>query len=104
MKMTFEVTYVDGRTFVAKAMPKDLVAYERQYSTTVAAMDDSTTPMEHIFYLAWSPLHRAGIEPGTFDEFLDRLDDVEMQSEPAVDPTQPAPSDEPSPASPPEAA
>lgn len=102
MKMTFEVTYIDGRVVEAKAMPKDFVAFERQYGTTLAGLDEASTPLEHIYYLAWSPLHRSGIEPGSFDEFLDRLEEVDTKEEAAaaVDPTQPEASVEPSPDSP----
>jgi hypothetical protein len=105
MQMQFKVTYSDGRILDSTAKPKDFVAFERQYGTTLAGLDENSTPLEHIYYLAWSPLHRAGIEPGAFDEFLDRIEEVSVGGETAaVDPTPPAASAEPLPDSPHEAA
>lgn len=97
MQMHFTVTFTDGRVVDATAKPKDFVAFERQYGKPLAGMDESSTPLEHIYYLAWSPLHRSGVEPGAFDEFLDRLEEVEVKAAPAVGPTQTEASPESSP-------
>lgn len=79
MRMRFEVTYDDGRVVEAVAKPKDIVAFERQYSVSMAAFGDKAkpAPVEWLFYLAWSPMHRQGREPRAFDEFLDFVDDIE---------------------------
>lgn len=99
MQMKFTVTYEDGRVVEAVAKPKDIVAFERQYGQSMAAFGDETKrpPMEWLFYLAWSPLHRSKREPRAFDEFLDDVEDVEPVEEPEPVPFPPAPSDEPSP-------
>ena len=99
MRMTFKVTYEDGREVEAVAKPKDIVAFERQYGQSMASFGDETKPppMEWLFYLAWSPLHRSKREPRAFDEFLDDVDDVSPVEEPEPVPFPPAPSDEPSP-------
>jgi hypothetical protein len=97
--MAFKVTYDDGRVVDAVAKPKDIVAFERQYGQSMAAFGDASKPppLEWLFYLAWSPLHRLRVEPRAFDEFLDSVDDVEPVEDEAVDPTPPTPSDGPSP-------
>lgn len=98
MRMTFKVTYEDGREVESVTKPKDIVAFERQYGQSMAAFGgDKPVPMEWLFYLAWSPLHRSKREPRAFDEFLDDVDDVSPVEEPEPAPFDPAPSDGPSP-------
>lgn len=75
MKMLFDVTYQDGRKVISTALPRDFVAFERQYGKSIAAFGDQTQ-MEWVFYLAWSGLHRSGQEPADFDGFLDSVEDV----------------------------
>lgn len=94
--MKLKVTYVDGRTVEITAKPKDYVAFERQYGfpMSVFADDDTPTRMEWIYYLAWSPLHRAKQEPRAFDEFLDDVEEVDIVAEKeAVAPFPQGPSD-----------
>lgn len=99
MRMTFKVKYEDGREFEAVAKPKDIVAFERQYGVSMAAFGDEAKPppMEWLFYLAWSPLHRSKREPRAFDEFLDHVEEVEPMDEPEPVPFETAPSEGPSP-------
>ena len=95
MKMTFDVTYDDGRKVTTSAKPKDFVAYERQYARSVVKMEQELT-LEGIYYLAWSSLHRTRQEPADFDGFLDIVEDVEPIDDGAADPSQPAVTPEPS--------
>lgn len=111
MRMTFKIRYEDGREVEAVAKPKDIVAFERQYGVSlqdftgrqVQTKDGEQfvreAPMEWMFYLAWSPLHRQGREPRAFDEFLDDVDNVEEVEEEEPVPFDLAASDEPSPPS-----
>lgn len=97
MKMQFKVDYADGKTVEVTAGPKDFVAFERQYQQPVTVFGESKAlHFEWLYYLAWSVLHRTGQEPAGFDEFLDRVADVEPINEetPAAadDPSNPAPS------------
>jgi hypothetical protein len=97
MRMTFTVTYEDGRVVEAVAKPKDIVAFERQYGVSMAALGEDPR-MEYLCYLAWSPLHRDKQESAAFDAFLDivaGIDPVADEVEPAPFPS--APSDGPSP-------
>lgn len=103
MRMTFTVKYEDGREVVAVAKPKDIVAFERQYGQSMASFGDDTkpVPIEWLYYLAWSPLHRSGSEPRAFDEFLDAVDSIEpVGEEEPITPFPPAVSAGPSPDSP----
>lgn len=111
MRMDFKVTYLDGREVQATARPKDIVAFERQYGKSFAdfAGDNkgSMPPMEWMYYLAWSPLHRMREERAAFDEFLDLVEEIEALDDkevPAADPTPPAASGDSSPGLPSEAA
>lgn len=88
MKMQFEVTYQNGNKVLATALPRDFVAFERQYGKSIAAFGEQTQ-MEWVFYLAWSPLHRNGQEPADFDGFLDIVEDVQ----PVADEETPAAAD-----------
>lgn len=95
MKMQFEVAYQDGRKMSVTAKPKDFVAFERQYGRSMTEIAENA-PLEWLYYLAWSPLHRSAQEPGDFDAFLDVVDDVtpveDAEAPTAADPTQPEPS------------
>jgi hypothetical protein len=99
MRMAFNVTYLDGRTVKAEALPKDVVAFERQYGQTMSVFANApqSVPLEWVFYLAWSPLHRSKQEPRAFDEFLDAVEEVEEVDEPESVPFPPAASAAPSP-------
>jgi hypothetical protein len=96
MRMTFSVKYDDGRVIEAVAKPKDIVAFERQYGVSFGEFADEvkTPPVEWMFYLAWSPMHRQGREPRAFDEFLDDVDEIEpvedAEGEPAPFPEAPS--------------
>lgn len=94
MHMEFKVTYDDGTTLDVVAKPKDIVAFERTYDLGIAELGQKPR-MEHLYFLAWSPLHRQGRERRAFDEFMDLVASIEPQedSAPAV-PFDPAPSGE----------
>jgi hypothetical protein len=94
VEIHYKVTYSGGRTVDAVTKPKDMVAFERQYNLPF----HESSRAEHVFYLAWSPLHRSGVEPRAFDEFLDDVEDVaEVKGATETDPFPPAQSGEESP-------
>lgn len=101
MRMAFKVKYNDGREVDAVAKPKDIVAFERQYGVGLTSFaDQKQLKIEWLFYLAWSPLHRAGLESHPFDEFLDYIDEIEAVEDENAEATGPfptAPSGEPLP-------
>lgn len=93
MKMQFKVTYDDGREVEAVAGPRDFVAFERQFGRALPT-DEKDLRLEYMYYLAWSPLHRAGVEQGDFDTFLGAVDEIGSADAPAdaADPSQAEPS------------
>lgn len=100
MRMTFKVTYDDGKVVNAVAKPRDIVEFERRYK--VSFMDFGRgAPMEWLYFLAWAPLHRNHKEPRDFDVFLEEVEEVETvaDEEPPV-PTPAGPSANSSPDSP----
>jgi hypothetical protein len=65
------------------------------------ADEKNPPPMEWLYYLAWSPLHRMREESADFDGFLGLVDEIEpVEDAPLADPTQPEASDDSSPVSP----
>lgn len=102
--MHLKVTYSGGtRTVEVTALPKDYVAFERQYDQPMSVFSDDEvrTRIEWIYYLAWSPLHRTKQEPRAFDEFLGDVDEIDvLLDEEVVAPFPPAPTAEPSAGSP----
>lgn len=82
MKMEFEIAYKDGRKVKSVAGPKEIVAFERQFSRAIPT-DKNDMRLEYLFYLAWSGLHNAGIEPDGFDDFLSKVEDVDGDGEEA---------------------
>lgn len=92
MRMTFKVKYSDGREVESVAKPKDVVDYERHYRASFLAFGPGS-PMEHLYWLAWSPLHRQGLDTRDFDAFLSDVDEVETVEEAPPVPTEPAASD-----------
>lgn len=101
MQQKFKVTYTDGRTVEVEAMPKDVVAFERQYAKRFTDAFGEMPALEWLYYLAWSPLHRSKQEPRGFDEFLDDVADIEaLEDSEVVVPFPTAPSEGTSPGSP----
>lgn len=93
--MKLKVTYADGETVQVNAGPRAQVALERQYGVGLGKAFDSEQ-IEYVYYLGWAALHFAGKEPKDFEGFLDRIADVEVESDDEADPTSagqsPAPS------------
>lgn len=87
MKMRYKVTYDDGRVVDAVAKPVDIMEYERRYHTSFMQFGDST-PLEHVYFLAWAPLHRTGQDPREFDAFMADVDAIEGVEEETPVPTK----------------
>lgn len=77
MRIKYKVTFADGTDAEAVAGPPDIVAFERRYSTSFLTLGDVTPPIEHIYFLAWAPLHRTGTVTSDFETFLNNVEDVE---------------------------
>jgi hypothetical protein len=101
--MAFTVTYEDGRKVEAVAKPRDIVLFEQRYATSFMDFGRQTR-LEWLYFLAWSPLNRAGTEPRPFEDFLAAVEEVEAVEEAPAAPFEPEASDVSSPESPAEAA
>lgn len=84
-----KVTYTDGRETEVLASPRAQVETERHFKSTGQA---EAQQIESSYYLAWASLHYAGKEPADFEQWLDKVRDVDAASptvtdEAATDPT-----------------
>lgn len=99
MRLVFKVEYDDGREVKAVAKPVDIMEYERRYHTSFMQFSNAS-PMEHIFFLAWAPLHRTGTDPRDFEAFMADIAVIEEVDEKPPVPTKRGRSGASSPASP----
>lgn len=81
------VTYSDGTSHNISPSPADFIKLERAYDVKVPQLNETNMSAEYLYFLAWSNLHRKGIEKDDFDTFLDKLSEVSEDSE---DPKEPA--------------
>lgn len=100
--MTLTAVYPDGTRLITHTKPKYYVALERQFGVGVGALGDAANQrFEHMCYLAWIGLHLTGQEPDGFDDFLTKIDDIEVEKSEEAPPLVPAASPAQSPDSPP---
>lgn len=99
-----KVTYTDGTSREVNAGPRAQVELERKFEVALGALDEKGTPIEYSYFMAWAALHFAGQEAADFDDFLNRLEEVEQVALEAANPTQTAPPSETSSDSPSEPA
>ena len=92
----FKVRYQDGRELEVRVMPKAQVMFETHFNTTMSVVATNPSATQG-YYLAWAALHCAGMEGREFDPFIEAIEEViPQQPEETPDPTQTAPSPEPS--------
>jgi hypothetical protein len=103
MKLPFKVTYDDGREELVTALPRDVIEFERRYNVPYSQLSVGGRE-EWWFWLAWSPLNRAGRDTRDFEGFINSIVGVELvtDEESVAGPFGKAPSDEQSPPSPPQ--
>jgi hypothetical protein len=101
-----KVKYADGREETVETTPRDIIEFERRYQTSYGeAFANPTTPgrEEHWYWMAWSPLHRAGKDTRDFEPFIDAIVSVQfVPEEVQADPFPQAPTEGSSPPSPPQ--
>jgi hypothetical protein len=78
--MKLSVTYLDGRSEEVTLTPGDLIAFERKFDLSFAAVEKDPR-MEHVVFLAWNGLRRTGRETRSFDEFIDDVGDFNSGGE-----------------------
>lgn len=89
MATKLKVTYIDGREVDILASARAQVDTERHFKSTDQAQ---VQQIESSFYLGWASLRHAGKESGEFEEWLDKVAEVEIipknvKDEQATDPT-----------------
>lgn len=93
MKLTIRADIGDGPFEVTTSM-WSIVAWERRYKTKVSAMAEGMGA-EDLAYLAYESAKVAKIVvPAVFDDFLRRLEALEVVAQEDIHPTQAAPTDE----------
>lgn len=84
------ISYVNGSTVdTPRSLPADRIAFERKYLHRLGSQEILE---EHVLFIAWTSLHRVGLAPDDFDEWLPTVEDWSEDDEAdAVDPTDAAP-------------
>jgi hypothetical protein len=76
-----KVTKTDGVASTHAVLPTTIVAFERNFKTGLAAAFTNDQKMEHLFWLGWDAERRAGNVVKPFDEWLDTIALVEVETE-----------------------
>ena len=80
--MKGSVTLADGSTHDWTAGPRERIKAERALGIKPSAITEGGIGEEYIAFLVWASLERQGITLGTFEEFLDTLEDYEVSPNP----------------------
>lgn len=91
MKMNLRVILNDGKNEDVVASAADLVAFEAQFSRSVAKLQDEFRYTD-VCWLAWHSLNRRKKTTKDFDEWINTIESVELGSEtneiPPLEPNQ----------------
>lgn len=80
------VYYADGRVANVTLTPRAQVMTERHFGASLLELKT----VEQAYYMAWAALTSQGLETHDFEEFLNLVDDVEVDEGPMVRPTEQA--------------
>jgi hypothetical protein len=87
------IQYASGATAdTPRPLPVDRIGFERHFGHRLGGEDVTE---EHILWMAWTQLHRVGLAPDTFDEWLPTVedwnaDDAEEDVDPTAAPQEPS--------------
>ena len=96
MKITLNVEQQDGQTYQVTTNLFSIVALERKFKIRASDLA-SGVAMEHLAFLAFEGAKQNGIvTPAVFDDYIKKLVSVEVVSEDTANPTEEAPTSEPS--------
>lgn len=87
IRFTINVTYSDGSAAQTVAGPPDLVAFEAKFDRSVAKFETELR-MTDILYLAWHSLKRRGQIASEFEDWLNTVDDFQMEGATEVPPSE----------------
>jgi len=80
VKLNLRVTYESGKTVDEVASAADFVAFEAQFSRSVAKFETELRYTD-ICWLMWHSLKRKNQTKKTFDEWITDVDSVDLGSE-----------------------
>lgn len=80
LKLTIEKSDGDKSTY--PVLPKTIVAFERKFATGIGIIKDQQK-MEHIYWLAWDSARTVGDTNKLFEDWLDEIAEVEVDSDTA---------------------
>lgn len=95
---TLKVTYSDGTSVEGPTRNSDAIRFERQFKMPVSRIFNRTGPnpddlelyMEHLWYFGWCVASRDGEEQPYGDEWLDRVESVDVVKQAKPVPTKPS--------------
>ena len=76
-----KVSKTDGSSGEYAVTPRTIVAFERHFKTGLAAAFANEQKLEHIYWLGWDAERLAGNVVPTFDQWLDKIETVELAVE-----------------------
>ena len=93
MKLKLEVVFADGQTANVETNLWVITQWERKYRTKVSAIADGIGA-EDLAFMAYSACQQQGLTvPIVFDDFVKKLDAVNVLDSEADNPTPGAPTD-----------
>jgi hypothetical protein len=90
MQIRMTVTPKKGETHDATAEPQDLIAFEREFSKSVAKLQENIF-LTDLFWLAWHVERRSKNTGLDFEEWVASVDDIGVAEEQDVVPLEPPP-------------
>lgn len=75
-----KVTRTDGTVDTFPVTPRVIVAFERQFKTGLANAFANEQKLEHIYWLAWEAERVSGRLVKMFDDYLDTIASVELET------------------------
>lgn len=93
MKLQLEVVFFDGTTANVNTNLWVITQWERKYRTKVSAIAEGIGA-EDLAFMAWTACQQQGtVVPIVFDDFIKKLDAVNVLDSETENPTQEAPTD-----------
>lgn len=92
MKLTLEVTPIDGDPYHVTTNLFVIVAWERKFKSKASTLA-TALGMEDLAFMAWESARQAGITvKGIFDDYLKSIEGVSVVEEQSANPTNGEPS------------
>lgn len=79
IKLLLRVTLDTGEVVDVSATPSVIVAFERHFKVGLAGALSADQKMEHVYWLAWKGMHASGRVVKPFDQWLDTIENVELE-------------------------